>query len=306
MLSSEARKKINEAIIFFEEKYKKGISYRGKTPEEKRLASKNFAESIRDSVYPNCTIENIVLNGIACEKLYTPKSHDKYLIIYFHSGGLSAGSVESGRIFTSFFVEKHNCIAILPDFRLAPDVSFEEMLEDCYKAYTGLKEEYENYKIILAGISSGAMLALAIMQLLIEENRANMFPNSIIVGSPLTFLDNTKDSNISLANHDIILRSYDDERLLNYAKYEESKGKHYMNPLYGKYENFPPVYIGCGSEERLLDDSVLLFKKIKSNQTNKEAYLSVFPGMWHGFWEDCVPETYVELERIWEFLNSIR
>ena len=306
MISYDARRKKEEAIRFFEEKYKRGIKYQGSTPEKKRESSKNRAEAQRTTVYPNSLTERIVLNGITCEKMYTPSSSENVIILFFHSSGLSGGSVESGRIFSSYFVEKHNCTSILPDFRLAPESSFEEMLNDCYLVYVEVRKMYTKSKIILSGISSGALLALSIMQLLYQKKEKHYFPDGIMVGSPITFLDNGKDSNIALSNHDIILRSYNDDRLLAYAMYEETKKSCLMNPLYGQYQNFPPTYIGCGSDERLLDDSVLLFKQIKRDITNKESYLSIVPGMWHGFWEDTVPETYNELERIWEFINSIK
>lgn len=306
MISCEAKRKKEEAIRFFEEKYKKGIKYQGSTPEKKREASKKQAETQRNTAYPNSVIEKIVFNDISCEKMYTQASKEDIVILFFHSGGLSGGSVESGRIFTSYFVEKHNCISILPDFRLAPEASFEEMLSDCYLAYAAVRKKYINSKIILSGISSGALLALSVMQLLYQKKETQLLPDGIIVGSAVTFLDNGKDSNIALAHHDIVLRSYNDERLLGYAMNEETKKGCLMNPLYGEYSDFPPIYIGCGSDERLLDDSVMLFKQIKRNITNKDSYLSIVPGMWHGFWEDNVPETYNELERIWEFIDSIK
>lgn len=306
MISCEAKRKKEEAIRFFEEKYKKGIKYQGSTPEKKREASKKQAEMQRNTVYPNSVIEKIVFNDISCEKMYTQTSKEDIVILFFHSGGLSGGSVESGRIFTSYFVEKHNCISILPDFRLAPEASFEEMLSDCYLAYAAVRKNYINSKIILSGISSGALLALSVMQLLYQKKETQLFPDGIIVGSAVTFLDNGKDSNIALEHHDIVLRSYNDERLLGYAMNEETKKGCLMNPLYGEYSDFPPIYIGCGSDERLLDDSVMLFKQIKRNITNKDSYLSIVPGMWHGFWEDNVPETYNELERICEFIDSIK
>lgn len=306
MISCEAKRKKEEAIKFFEEKYKKGIKYQGSTPKTKRESSKNRAEAQRNVAYPNSVIEKIVLNGVPCEKMYAQKSKEDFIILFFHSGGLSGGSVESGRIFSSFFVEKHNCTSILPDFRLAPEVSFEEILSDCYSVYVDVRKKYINSKIILSGISSGALLALSVMQFLYQKKEKHFFPDGIVVGSPITFLDNEKDSNIALAYHDIILRSYNDNRLLSYAKNEDTKKGCLMNPLYGEYSDFPPIYIGCGSEERLLDDSVMLFKKIKRNTTNKDSYLSIVPGMWHGFWEDNVPETFKELEMIWKFIQCVR
>ena len=306
MISCEAKRKKEEAIRFFEEKYKKGIKYHGSTPEKKRESSKNRAEAQRLAVYPNSIIEKVLLNGIVCERMYTKSSKEDVIILFFHSGGLSGGSVESGRIFSSYFVEKHNCMSILPDFRLAPDVSFEEMLQDCYLSYVEARKKHKSSKMILAGISSGALLALSVMQVLYQHGEKQFFPDGIVVGSPVTFLDNEKDSNVALAYHDIILRSYNDNRLLEYVMNEETKKGCLMNPLYGEYSTFPPIYIGCGSDERLLDDSVMLFKQIKRNITNKDSYLSIVPGMWHGFWEDNVPETYNELERIWEFIDSIK
>lgn len=303
MLSSEAEKKRAEAISFFENCYLKGESYQGKTPQEKRASSKQRALALQEKLYPNSQFERKLFGGISCEIMTGPNTAPNYLIVYLHSGGLKAGSVESGRIFSSFFVEHHCYMSVMPDFRFAPECFYDEILDDCYKAYKAIVNYYKDKIIILAGISSGALLSLSLMQLLIDNQERNYFPNAILIGSPITVLDNNKESNVALKDYDIILRSYDDEQLRAFARDEQQKYGKLLNPIFGTYKNYPPVYIGCGSEERLLDDSVTLFKKIKK-EGNAAAYLSIQPGLWHGFWEDTVPETFVELEKIRGFIES--
>lgn len=303
MLSREAKKKRAEAISFIKNHYLKGESYRGKTPQEKRTSSMQRAIALREVLYPNSQLVRKDFGGVSCEVMSMPNADSEYLIVYLHSGGLKAGSVESGRIFSSFFVEKYNYMAVNPDFKFAPEHYYDEILDDCYKAYKAIVDFYDDKKIILAGISSGALLSLSLMQLLIDYSERDYFPDAILVGSPITILDNNKESNIALKDYDIILRSYDDEQLRSFARDEKQKYGKMLNPILGTYKNYPPIYIGCGSEERLLDDSVKLFEAIKK-EGNEAAYLSVQPGLWHGFWEDTVPETFIELERIRRFIES--
>ena len=58
----------------------------------------------------------------------------------------------------------------------------------------------------------------------------------------------------------------------------------YVAPLHGDFENFPPLRIDVGTEEVLLDDSLLLEKKAKAAGVMVELHVWALPCI------PCIPD----------------
>ena len=69
----------------------------------------------------------------------------------------------------------------------------------------------------------------------------------------------------------------------------------YLSPLFGEYEDFPPMLIQVGSCEMLLSDSVLLAQKAK--EAGVKVRLSIYDGMFHVF--QMAPLKLPECKRAW-------
>ena len=62
-----------------------------------------------------------------------------------------------------------------------------------------------------------------------------------------------------------------------------------ISPIFGDYEDFPPLLIQVGTREILLSDSIRLARRARA--VDVDVTLDVWDGMWHGWHENSsVPE----------------
>lgn len=105
--------------------------------------------------------------------LHTPKDHelsgDLPLVVWAHGGGLNMGSAEEqfGATFFKDLAARCKFCWASVDYRLAPEAKFPAAVDDMIQAYTALKDPafasrfgYNPQKVSLAGVSSGAFLAI--------------------------------------------------------------------------------------------------------------------------------------------------
>ncbi|MBO5526083.1 MAG: alpha/beta hydrolase [Clostridia bacterium] len=294
MLSKEARDLIFENKKNYAENGGKPVP--SATIEEIRERDERNSEA-QARAYANTTVVREQWN-IPVDVM-TPKEKKRDDVFFFiHGGAWVFGSAMNARLTACYFTEEGGGVALCPEYRRAPEVKFSAMLDDCYRAYVQAANRYGADKLVLSGSSAGGNLALALMQKL--RQTGTPYPKAIALFSPVALLDNAKESNECLGAWDIVLRDFDETAVKAYEDVENQ-----MSPLYGDYDGFPPMYIACGSEERLLDDSVSLFKKAK--KSGVKAVLSVRAGMWHSYLE-CqyfIPEGKEEFRNILSFIDDL-
>lgn len=294
MLSKEARNLIFDNKRAYEEN--KGKVFPPMTIEEIRERDEKNSEA-QAWVYANTSVVRESWN-IPVDVM-TPNEKKRDDVYFFiHGGAWAFGSAMNARLTASYFTEEGKGVALCPEYTRAPEAKFSQMVDECYLAYMEAVKRYGADKIILSGSSAGGNLSLALMQKL--RKMGSPYPKAVALFSPASFVDNNKDSNKCLGAWDIVLRDYNDDLV---KTYEDVAGQ--MSPLYGEYDGFPPMYIACGSEERLLDDSILLFKKAK--KAGVKAVLSVRAGMWHSYLEcqHFIPEGKEEFKNILSFIDDI-
>ena len=121
--------------------------------------------------------------------------------------------------------------------------------------------------------------------------------------SPWTDLTSSGKSHSTRADIDPVLNAaYLQEMVTNYAKGQELTDP-YISPLFGDYEGFPPVYIQVGNNEVLLDDSVMLYKKLL--KVNVSVKLDVVKGLWHVFQMSPFKTAYEAMDKNAEFIYDI-
>lgn len=79
----------------------------------------------------------------------------------------------------------------------------------------------------------------------------------------------------------------------------------YISPLFGEFNNLPPMLFQVGSIEMLLSDSVDAAKKAK--EAGCEVKLNVYDGMFHVFQMalDMLPESQQAWQEVKEFVESV-
>lgn len=215
------------------------------------------------------------------EWVYVNRAHmKKYVILYCHGGGYSTGSRVYARTLTTKLAMSTSMDVLSFDYRLAPEHPYPAATEDAMKVWNYLMLlGYGARDVILAGDSAGGNLALSLALQLKAQKR--LLPRGLILMSPWTDLTASGQSHETKAAIDPVLNAgYLAEMTGNYAA-KEKLNDPFISPLFGDYEGFPPVYIQVGENEVLLDDSVMLYRKLL--HANVSVRLDRFPGMWHVF-----------------------
>lgn len=226
----------------------------------------------------------------------------KYVILYCHGGGYSTGSSVYARTLTSKLSASTSMDVLCFDYRLAPEAPYPAAAQDAMQAWNYLMLlGYGARDVILAGDSAGGNLALSLALRLKEEGR--LLPRGILLMSPWTDLTSSGKSHQTRAEIDPVLsESYLQEMIRNYAG-DRALDDPFISPLYGEYEGFPPVYIQVGNNEILLDDAVMLYRKLL--KANAPARLDVFRGMWHVFQMSPFKTAYEAMDKNAEFIFGI-
>lgn len=226
----------------------------------------------------------------------------KYVILYCHGGGYSTGSCVYARTLTSKLAASTSMDVLCFDYRLAPEAPYPAAVQDAMQAWNYLMLlGYGARDVILAGDSAGGNLALSLALRLKEEGR--ILPRGILLMSPWTDLTSSGKSHQTRAEIDPVLsEAYLQEMIRNYAG-GRALDDPFISPLFGDYEGFPPVYIQVGNNEILLDDAVMLYRKLL--KANAPVRLDVFKGMWHVFQMSPFKTAYEAMDRNAEFIFGI-
>lgn len=249
------------------------------------------------------TVQRIEMNDMYGEWISVNRTHmKKYIILYCHGGGYMTGSSLYARTLTTKLAATTSMDVICFDYRLAPENPYPAALVDAVKAWDYLMlMGYGARDIIIAGDSAGGNLALALVHKLKEEQR--LLPRGLVLMSPWTDLTaKGKSHETKMALDPVLDKLYMEQVSKSYAE-GENWSNPLISPLYGDFSGFPSTYIQVGDNEILLDDSIMLHKKLV--KANVPVKLDVFKGMWHVFQMSPFKMAYDAMDKNAEFIYEI-
>lgn len=247
------------------------------------------------------------MENFRMELLSKKESESSWIILQLHGGGYVGAFKNNYRNMAKFYCEAGNGAKVLTiDYRVAPEHPFPAALDDAIAAYKWLLDNgYAEDRIILAGDSAGGGLALALCLYLKDNNMT--LPTAIICLSPWTDLTASGDSYVDNKEIDPVFGNSQDD-LINDSAYigDDSPENPYISPLFGEYENFPPMLIQVGTHEMLLSDSVSLAEKAK--KAGVDVTLTQYEGMFHVFQMVgyLIPESKKAWEEIGGFIEKLQ
>lgn len=192
------------------------------------------------------------------------------------------------------------------DYRVAPEFPYPAALEDAVCAYRWLVEEkkYNPEHIIIAGDSAGGGLTLA-LALYLRDHRMPM-PAGLITMSPWADLTNSGESYTTNYEKDPQFGNSTNNMLFDspYIGTADPKDP-YISPIFGSYEQMPPVLMQVGSYEVLLSDTLTVADKIRA--AHGKLRVSVYDGMFHVFQMamNLIPESKEAWEEVSTFLHIV-
>ena len=219
------------------------------------------------------------IGRICCEEIKPASNYNPdYVILYCHGGGYVSGGLDyAGNLSVKFAMATGFTVYSFA-YRLAPEHPYPAAAEDVNAVWDYITENIAKAEhVFLAGDSAGGNMALCLTQRLLAEGQP--VPRELLLFSPWTDMTGSSESYETNKDIDPVLTK---EFVLNSARAymgDRNPEDAVFSPLFGSFENFPPVYIMAGKNGILIDDSVKLKEKIE--QAGGTAELDIEEKGWH-------------------------
>jgi len=226
-------------------------------------------------------VESSQLAGIDVDWLRPKKSDKSKVIFYLHGGAYVIGSRRTHRQMVSHMARAAGAVAVLPEYRLAPEHPFPAGIDDAVAVYRALLESgYKPENIVISGDSAGGGLSVA--TLLALRHAGDPLPAAAVLLSPFLDVTASGESATTRAGKDPWFEVTDMEVVARYYCPDESKWREpLVSPVFANVSGLPPMLIQVGDDEILLSDSTRLVEKLDAAGIDVE--FEIFPDMWHVF-----------------------
>ncbi len=198
-------------------------------------------------------------------RIYWPTLQQLPLLIYFHGGGWSRGSLNTHDALCRRIAKEANCIVISVEYRLAPEHPYPAAIEDAQDVYTWCLQTASSLgakadQIAVGGDSAGGTISAALTASLVEANSiVPKFQLLIYPSLDLTF----KQESIKLFEDGFFLTKNSlDYYAANYAKNQNLKDWRVSPLFYKKFDKLPPAIILTADCDPIRDDGMRYGKKL--------------------------------------------
>ena len=194
------------------------------------------------------------LGGVPCVRLEPPGAGDDVLL-YLHGGGYGGGSARSHSELAARLARAAGAVAVLPEYRLAPEHPFPAALDDATAVCRALNDELggDASRLVLGGDSAGGGLAVATC--IARRDAGEPLPRAVCLLSPWLDLTCTSPSWDERFEGDPVLDHSLREAAGRYLAGADARDP-LCSPLFADLSGLPPVLVQVGTHEILYDDSV--------------------------------------------------
>ena len=259
------------------------------------------------SVWPvadDIACEAVDCDGVRGEWSIAPGSDASRVLLFFHGGGYSSGSIKSHRRMVTEAGRATRMRTLAIDYRRAPEHPFPAQHEDALAAWRFLRRQgIAADRIAVGGDSAGGNLTLALVARL--RAAGEPLPGCLWLASPWTDLTM---SGATLATRDavdpLIHKAYLEELADAYAPPPLDRRDPLISPLFADLSGFPPMLIQVGSAETLLSDATRLAEAAGS--ADVAVRLEVWPHMIHAWpvWNAALEDGRRALAATGDFIRA--
>ncbi len=204
--------------------------------------------------------ENVSIDGLPC--LAVGPASDEQPIIWVHGGGLVFGSPQTHSAMAADLAWRTGTRVLLPRYRLAPEHPWPAPLNDVLDVIDASDGPTQ-----LVGDSAGGMVALlATLRRPGKVSRlALLSPNTDRTGLSQTRVDNSPTDlmNEDASDRDLAKKSFGDQL----STHPDA------SPIFANLSTLPPVWLTAATNEVLLDDSLMLLRRMGQYGINVEAHI---------------------------------
>ena len=272
------------------------------TIEQIRAGWEKFAATFVPAA--DLSFKPAVAQGVPVEWVTAPDSDSSRVVLYFHGGGYTIGSIASYRSYTGRLARATQSRLLSVGYRLAPENPFPAALDDACHSYRWLLEQgIAPSRICVVGDSAGGGLALSMV--IASRDAGTPLPVAVVAIGPVTDLAKEGASMQERAHLDPIV-TYESS-LAHARRYVGAQGnlKHPLaSPLYADLRGLPPVLILVGTHEALFDDSSRF--AAKAADAGVQVQLDVWEEMIHvwPFFADILPEGRQAIEKMGAYIRA--
>lgn len=244
-----------------------------------------------------------VVGGVAVEWIGPREKASEGMIVYLHGGGFAVrGTLTDRRIGARLSRRTGRPVMLVP-YRLAPEFPFPAGLQDCCDVYAGLLASgIPAHKIVLAGHSAGANLALVLLMRARRDGLAQ--PAGAVMLSAPTDLTANSPSAVTNAQRDCMMGP--SVWPWTWRVYLEGTAPDHpdASPLFGDWAKLAPLHFHVSDQEIIFDDSLRAVERARL--AGNEVSLTVWRNVPHSFYymdtlaeaRRCHAEIHAFVERV--------
>ncbi|KAH5165014.1 hypothetical protein HBI38_072460 [Parastagonospora nodorum] len=256
------------------------LRWEGKTPLPKPLVLPSGVNGTLPSRDPSRPIPY---------RMFKPSSDaSKGIHMHIHGGGWVLQSEHYQDPYLKYMADNYQITVISIGYRLAPEDPWPACAEDCYDAAEYLvkkgKEEFGGELMFTGGESAGGHLACLVALHLLDAIPEFAFKGLLLhfgCFDMSTFLPHVLHHETHLVIDHDVMASY--IKALLPGTTEQERRHPSISPFYAdiRGKKLPPALFTCGSEDPLLDDTVMM--GAKWSMWGNEAVVKIYNGAPHGF-----------------------
>ncbi len=204
--------------------------------------------------------------GDIAYRLYAPESHAPGPgFIFFHGGGMVAGSIETHDRVAAALAEATGCRLISVDYRLAPEHKFPAAIEDAIAATEFVARNAASFgidaeKLVIGGDSAGATLAAVVCQHALRHG-PTIVAQCLIC--PVLDFEETSPSREAFAESHLIDRATLEADLADYLPAGTDPADVRISPLRALHvADLPPAIIHTAEFDPMRDEGNAYARKL--------------------------------------------
>lgn len=272
-----------------------------KDPIDYRKKRKQDVHTPNAKLLLGSTFETKEICGSRVTSIVPEDANTDFLLLYCHGGAFVYGPTRENWIAIAKIAKQSHSHAWMVDYPKAPENTIKTITESIYQVYLEATKAYNPSRIILIGDSVGGNLIMTLTQRLLKEEHT--LPDRLIVITPMmdASLTNPKIKEIDLIDPILSVKGVKSAKKM--CAGQSSLKDQLISPVYGDFDNFPPVHLFTATNDICTPDQEVLIDKVKKVHGKIEVIKG--KGMPH-IWPilPILSEAKIAIKKIVSIINS--